>query len=223
MSSVVTEIERPDPDTVERFAGLPVAILADVTRAPTAMDHEITPVAPDTDLVGTAVTVRAPPRDNLMIHKAVTLAEPGDVLVVDAGGFAEGAVWGDLLSTSAMAQNLAGTVVDGAVRDRSDIAELGYPVYSRHVSPKNCDKVAAGEINVPIECGGCVVEPGDIVVGDSEGVAVVNPVDAAAVADRADAKLEREASIREAVTDGEYIYDLLGLEATYEELDLDEG
>lgn len=223
MPAVVTDIERPATDLVDRFEALPVAVLADVTGSPTAMDHGITRVAPSRGMVGTAVTVRAPPRDNLMVHKAVTLAEPGDVIVVDAGGFAEGAVWGDLLSTSATAQGLSGTVVDGAVRDRADIADLGYPVYSRSVSPKNCDKVAAGEINVPIECGGRVVEPGDIVVGDGDGVAVVDPEAAPGIADRARAKLAREEEIREAVTDGAYIYDLLDLEATYAGLDLEEG
>ena len=223
MPAVVTDFDRPDEELVDRFEPLPVAVLADVTGSPTAMDHGITPVAPAPAMVGTAVTVRTPARDNLMVHKAVTLAEPGDVIVVDTGGFTEGAVWGDLLSTSATVQGLSGTVVDGAVRDRADIADLGYPVFSRALSPKNCDKVAGGEINVPIDCGGRVVNPGDIIVGDGDGVAVVDPAAAPAIADRARAKLDREEEIREAVSEGAYIYDLLDLEATYGELDLEEN
>lgn len=205
-------VNRPTPERVTAIADVPTSILADVTESTrTVMDHEIKPVGP-TSMAGTALTVRAPPGDNLTVHKAVTLAQPGDVLIVDAGGDYETAIWGELLSTSAAAHELAGTVVDGAVRDVAEIDELGYPVYARAVCPKPPEKANADAINVPVTCGGLDVSPGDVVVGDAEGVAVVAPEDVPRVREEAVAKLKREDELKSSIADGAYLYDLLGLE-----------
>jgi regulator of RNase E activity RraA len=124
-------------------------------------------------LCGLAVTVRARPADNLMVHKALQVAAPGDIIVVDTCGSTTTAVFGDLMCTTAAAKKLGGIVVDGAIRDVEGITKLGYPAFSRTVSPGSCDKDGPGEINIPVSCGGVVVSPGDIVVGDRNGVVVV--------------------------------------------------
>jgi len=124
-------------------------------------------------LCGIAVTVNARPADNLMVHKAMEIAAPGDVIVVHTGGNTTSAVFGELMGTSAVAAGLGGLVVDGAVRDIPALAALRFPVFSRSVCAGGCDKDGPGEINVPIACGNAVVMPGDLVVGDDDGVAVV--------------------------------------------------
>jgi regulator of RNase E activity RraA len=116
-----------------------------------------------------------------MVHKALQIAEPGDIVVVSTGGNSTNAVFGDLMCTSAVAAKLGGIVVDGAIRDVDGIARLRFPAYSRAVSPGACDKDGPGEINVSIACGGVVVAPGDIVLGDADGVVVVPRADVAAV------------------------------------------
>lgn len=204
-------VDRPPDELVDGLRDLPTAVIADVAGGGTIVDHEIKPVAPATT-VGTALTVRTAPGDNLPIHEALTVASPGDVLVVDAGGDVETALWGELLSTSAAAHDLAGTVLDGATRDAAAIDELGYPVFARAVCPRPPVKADAGSIGVPVTCGGVEVSPGDVVVGDGDGVAVVDPAHAEAVADDAAAKLEREGELASRAADGEYLYDVLGLD-----------
>jgi regulator of RNase E activity RraA len=124
-------------------------------------------------LCGLAVTVNSRPADNLMVHKALQVAQPSDIVVVATSGNTASAVFGELMCHTAVAQRLGGIIVDGAIRDVPAIARLGLPAYSRSVSPGSCDKDGPGEINVPISCGNTVVSPGDIVVGDEDGVAVV--------------------------------------------------
>jgi len=124
-------------------------------------------------LCGIAITVNARPADNLMVHKALQLAQMGDVVVVSTGGNVANAVFGELMCRTAVAGALGGIVVDGAIRDVDGITALGFPAFSRTVCPGSCDKDGPGEINVPISCGGIVVQPGDLVVGDRDGIAVV--------------------------------------------------
>jgi regulator of RNase E activity RraA len=124
-------------------------------------------------LCGLAVTVNARPADNLMVHKALQVAQPGDIVVVSTGGNITSAVFGELMCRTAVAARLGGLVVDGAIRDVEGITALGFPAYSRSVSPGACDKDGPGEINVPISCGGTVVAAGDLIVGDRDGIAVV--------------------------------------------------
>lgn len=143
-------------------------------------------------LCGFAVTVNARPADNLMIHKALAVATPGDIVVVSTGGNTTSAVFGELMCHTASAAKLGGIVVDGAIRDVERITALKFPAYSRSVSPGSCDKDGPGEINVPISCGGTVVSPGDIVVGDNDGVAVVPAADAVQVLELVADLMERE-------------------------------
>lgn len=172
----------------------------------------IGPLNPQARLLGTAYTVRPWPGDNLTLHYALKHAQPGDVLVVDGGGRSDIALWGELMSLCAREQRLAGLVVDGAVRDKDVLEQLDFPVYARAVTPRGPLKVAMGQVNLPVNCGGVVVQPGDLLIGDADGVVVVP-------ADRADNVLTTALSIaakeqwlQEQIKTGAVLFDLLGLD-----------
>ena len=158
--------------TLEAFADLSSATVADAMGRFNFMDFEIRSRS-GKPLCGLAVTVNTRPGDNLMVHKAIDVAQPGDILVVATLGGVNAAVFGDLMCRAATAKKLGGIVVDGAIRDVDCIASLEFPAFSRAVSPGSCDKDGPGEVNVPIACGGAVVMAGDIVIGDEDGVVVV--------------------------------------------------
>lgn len=159
-------------ELLERFRGMASSNLADAMGRFNFMDPGIR-ARSSLPLCGLVVTVNARPADNLMVHKALQMATPGDIVVVSTGGNTTSAVFGELMCHTASAARLGGIVVDGAIRDVEGITRLGFPAFSRSVSPGSCDKDGPGEINVPICCGGAVVSPGDVVVGDADGVAVV--------------------------------------------------
>jgi regulator of RNase E activity RraA len=169
---ILTGLPRPDANVVEQFQGLASSNLADVMGRFHFMDPGIL-MRTGLPVCGVALTVSARPADNLMIHKALELAGPGDVVVVNTCGNVTSAVFGELMGNSAVAAGLGGIIVDGAVRDVAALAGLRLPAFSRSVCAGGCDKDGPGEINVPIACGNTVVMPGDIVVGDADGVAVV--------------------------------------------------
>jgi regulator of RNase E activity RraA len=176
---------------VDRLRGLPSSILADAMGRFGFMDAGIRHRT-GLPLCGRAVTVQCRPADNLMVHKALQGARPGDVLVIRTGGNTANAVFGELMAQAAVALKIGGIVVDGAIRDVDGIARLGLPAFSRSVSPGACDKDGPGEINVAIACGGVVVAPGDVVVGDPDGVVVVPRQDVAVVLQTVDHLIERE-------------------------------
>ena len=183
---------RLDAALIEQFRGLASSNIADAMGRFGFMDPGIRPRTAR-PLCGLAVTVNARPADNLMVHKALQVAQPGDIVVVCTGGNLTSAVFGELMCTTAAAARLGGIVVDGAVRDVDGIARLDFAAFSRTVSPGACDKDGPGEINVPVSCGGTVVAPGDIVVGDGDGVAVVPRAHAAEVLVEVRALMQREA------------------------------
>jgi 4-hydroxy-4-methyl-2-oxoglutarate aldolase len=143
-------------------------------------------------MCGLAVTVNARPADNLMIHKALQVADAGDIVVVNTCGNMTSAVFGELMCNTAVAKKLGGIVVDGAIRDIDGLTALGFPAFSRTVCAGGCDKDGPGEINVPISCGGTVVSPGDIIVGDRDGVVVVPRADAEEILALVKDLMERE-------------------------------
>jgi len=163
---------RLDAALLGRFQGLATPNLADAMGRFNFMDAGIQSRT-GLPLFGLAVTVNARPADNLMIHKALQVAAPGDIVVVNTCGNTTSAVFGELMCNTAVAAKLGGIVVDGAIRDVDGLIALGFPAFSRTVCAGGCDKDGPGEINVPISCGGTVVMPGDIVVGDRDGLVVV--------------------------------------------------
>lgn len=169
------EIERPRPETIEALSLFDTPAISDLMNRLYAMVSPIRNLTdPELSLIGPACTVKVYPGDNLMVHKALDLAEPGDVIVVDASSSSLTAVLGDLVSTKARHRRISGFVVDGLIRDLPGIRALGdFPVFARDVTPIGPLHRGPGEINYPISAGGIVVHPGDVIVGDLNGVVVV--------------------------------------------------
>jgi regulator of RNase E activity RraA len=188
---IIQTVPRPPVDLVDAFKGKASSNLADAMGRFHFMDPGIVNRT-GFPLCGVAVTVNARPGDNLMIHKALEVATPGDVVVVSTNGNTTSAVFGELMGHTAVGAELGGIVVDGAIRDVDGLRALELPAFSRSVTPGGGDKDGPGEINVPVSCGNTVVLPGDIVVGDEDGVAVVPREEAAEVLDRVHALEERE-------------------------------
>jgi len=155
---------------VQAYNGIPVANISDCMTRMTAAGPRLRPMHKGGYLVGPALTVKTRPGDNLMIHKALTMAQPGDVIVVDAGGDLTNSLFGELMVTTAMSRRVAGVVLDGAVRDSEMIAQGSFPLYAAGVTHRGPYKDGPGEINVPIAIDGMVVHPGDLMVGDADGL-----------------------------------------------------
>jgi len=199
---IIADVPRPPADIVEAFRAKASSNLADAMGRFHFMDPGIVSRT-GFPLCGVAVTVNARPGDNLMVHKALEVAQPGDVIVVSTNGNTTSALFGELMGHTAVGANLGGIVVDGAIRDVEGLKALGFPAFSRTVTPGGCDKDGPGEINVPIACGNTPVMPGDIVVGDEDGVAVVPREDAAEVLELVRALEEREKKRIAAIQAGE--------------------
>ena len=180
---IFTKIKRADKELVEAFRGIPSSNTNDEMNRLFCMNSNMTLMnpRPGLSMVGTAFTVKAPIGDNLFLHYALDLAEPGDIIVVDGGGYANRSFAGEIMMTFAQKKGIAGVVVDGCMRDSDGMKNLTMPVYSVGVTPQGPYKNGPGEINVPVSCAGQVVFPGDILVGDEDGIVVIRKEDAAEV------------------------------------------
>jgi RraA family protein len=167
------EIERPPASLVQMFREFETPDISDILNRMYTMRSDIRNMVNDAPLVGPACTVKVFPGDNLMVHKALDAAKPGDVVVVDTSGSERNAVLGDLVANKAKHRGFAGFIVDGLVRDLPGLIEAGLPVYARGVTPFGPLHRGPGELNYTVSCGGIVVNPGDIVVADRSGIAVV--------------------------------------------------
>jgi regulator of RNase E activity RraA len=199
---IVDGVERTPVQLVEAFRGKAAPNVGDAMGRFHFMDPEIVSRT-GLPLCGVAVTVSARPGDNLMVHKALEVARPGDVVVVSTNGNTTSAVFGELMGHTAVGAKLGGVVVDGAIRDVEGLKALGLAAFSRTVTPGGCDKDGPGEINVPVSCGNTVVMPGDVVLGDEDGVVVVPREDATEVLERVRALEEREQTRIAAIKGGE--------------------
>ena len=196
--------EKTDEALVALFDGLPTAIISDNLNRMTGTWGLAPMHAPGTLLMGAALTVRTRPGDNLMIHKALQLGGPGDVLVIDGGGALDRALFGDIMKNVARMRGFAGVVIDGAIRDAIAYRTDSYPCYARGVCHRGPYKDGPGEINVPVTIGGMVVNPGDIVVGDDDGLVFITPAEAAMVAEASRKKAASEAATLEAIAARRY-------------------
>jgi len=199
-------IERPARAVVEGFAPFDTPDISDLMNRLYTMSSDIHCVTTvDGRILGPACTVKVFPGDNLMVHKSLDVARPGDVVVVDASASTTFAVLGDLVSTKARHRGIAGFVVDGLVRDLPDIQALGdFPVFARGVSPIGPLHRGPGEVNFPVSAGGIVVHPGDLVVGDRNGVVVVPREYCAALLDRLQTQADAQRDYVRAVAAGEF-------------------
>ncbi len=203
---IFTNVERPDRTLVERFRGIPSSNINDMMNRLYNTDASIKSLN-HLPMLGTAITVRVPLGDNLMFHRALDIAQPGDVLVVDGGGCMERSLAGEIMITYAEKKGLAGIVVNGALRDLDGILRSSMPVYAKGITPQGPFKNGPGEINVPVCCGGVVVLPGDILVGDLDGVVVIRKDDAPYIIDKAQEKLAKETKKLSAYAEGRVNYE----------------
>jgi RraA family protein len=202
---VIRDIARISPELVARAAQFPSSILADVAGRRGALSSRIAPLAPSMRLAGTALTVEVRPGDNLMIHAAMAMAKPGDVLVIDGKGDESSALMGEIMVSQCMAVGIAGVIVYGAVRDTEAIRELGFPMYATGANPNGPTKLVPGRINWPVSVGGVTVQPGDLVVADADGVVVVEPAKVLAVLEQAKQKLADETARLEGIRNGDQL------------------
>ena len=188
----------------EQFRALPVANVGDCMSRMTAGGARLRPMHGGGYMAGPALTVKVRPGDNLLVHKALQMAVPGDVIIVDAGGDLTNAIIGEIMVGDAVRRRLGGIVIDGAVRDANAIRSGSFPVFAAGVTHRGPYKNGPGEINVPVSVGGMVVNPGDIVVGDQDGLLAIPQDGVEALIDKARAHLDAEAATIRAMKEGRW-------------------
>jgi 4-hydroxy-4-methyl-2-oxoglutarate aldolase len=212
MVHVIHNIRRPDPAVIATLGKLSTSTIHEAQGRIGAMVHTIRPVSPGMKCCGPACTVRSHGGDNLMLHKAIYVAQPGDVIVHDGDDWLESNVWGEVMTTGALQRGVVGFVTNGAVRDIAAIQAKGFAVFAQAISMKWNVKASLGTVNHPIVCGGVAINPGDIVVGDDDGVVVVPLERAAEVLQKALEREAREAALMEQLKAGKSTVELLGLD-----------
>lgn len=208
---IVRTITRADRGAIERLGACGVATVHEAQGRTGLLRPYMRPIYPAARVAGSAVTVLCGAGDNLMLHAALAVVQPGDVLVVSTVTESTEGMFGDLLAESCRALGVAGLVIDAGVRDITDITALGFPVWSRAISAQGTTKTFAGSVNVPIVCAGAPVSPGDVVIGDADGVVIVPRDTVPAVVAAADPRLVKEQATRERLRAGELGLDIYGL------------
>jgi len=202
MVHVIHTIQRVPIELVIEYKKLSSATVYEASGGRGALSANIKPIAPDMFVCGPAVTVRVRPGDNLMLHKAIYVAQPGDVLVADAEGFTEAGAWGEIMAVAAQARGIAGLVFNGAVRDAQAVTELGFPVFSRGLCIKRTEKISLGPINHTLILDNVTICPGDLILGDRDGVVVVSREDAAVILQASKDREEKERTMKERLRRG---------------------
>ena len=208
-----TEITRPGPKLIARLAGHDAAKVADAMAGYGVAHHEIKPLRSDMRVCGPAVTVLTRPGDALYVQRVIDLIQLGDVVVIDAGGYRDVSVIGERLAYFMKLKGVAGIVVDGAIRDSAGIVAEGISTFCRSCCIRVFGSKGPGAINVPVTCGGVVVNPGDIVLGDCDGIVIVPREDAARIADLADVHLAGELERVKQIEAGGTVTEVFGLAA----------
>lgn len=199
------DTERVAPELVARAAKFQASILADVAGRRGTLNGRIAPLSRSMKLAGPAITVEVRPGDNLMIHAAMAIAKPGDVLVIDGKGDQTCALMGAIMTNQCIAMGLAGIVVDAAIRDAEELIALGFPVFSVGTNPNGPTKLVPGRVNWPVSLGGVTVHPGDLIVGDADGVVVIERESVAALLPLAQKKLDDETKRIQGIVEGKQL------------------
>jgi len=215
---VVRNIDRADPAVIDQLGAAGTATVHEGIGRRGYLGPDIMPIQQDVKVGGSAVTVSCHPGDNLMIHAAVEVCQRGDVLVVTTTAPSTHGGFGDLLATSLMARGVRGLVIDAGVRDTSDLRQMGFPVWTRHVSCQGTVKATPGSVNVPIVMGEQAIQPGDVVCADDDGVVIVARAEADWALAQAQGRLEKEAATRARLEAGELGLDFYGLRSKLDEL-----
>jgi 4-hydroxy-4-methyl-2-oxoglutarate aldolase len=214
---IYLDIPRPPRPLVDAFAEIGVADVYEDVGAEMRIDSAILPLWFSARVVGPALTVLNAPGDTLMLHRALALSQPGDVVVLTSYAPNPSAVWGKLVTTCARARGIAGAIIDGCARDTADIRAAHFPVWTRSISPHGSTRQGPGCINVPVICGGVRVNPGDLILADDDGILVVPADRIALVLEKAKARVAREEEMLSELATGRTPYDVWNLEQAVKE------
>jgi 4-hydroxy-4-methyl-2-oxoglutarate aldolase len=215
---IVRNIPRADAEIIRALGEQGVATAHEAQARTGLMRPYMRPIYPAARIAATAVTVSCQPGDNLMIHAAIEVCRPGDVLVVAPTSESTDGMFGELLATSCQAHGIAGLVIDAGVRDVADLTEMGFPVWAKAISAQGTVKASPGSVNIDVVCAGATVRPGDVIVGDQDGVVVVRREEAAEVARLGAERIAKEQNNRKRLRAGELGVDFYGLRAKLAEL-----
>jgi len=219
MSGVVyKKIKRTKKEIIEEFKKIPTTIVSDAMNRTNAMKASIKPLIENIHIAGSAITVKCMVGNNIMTHQAIYLAEPGDVIVIDARGHVDTSVWGGVQTLACKSRGILGVVIDGSIRDVRDIKKLQYPVFCSGVVPAGPHKGWGDSVNIPIQCGGVPVNPGDIIIGDDDGVVVIPRNEAEEVFKKAKNRIEIEEKWIVGVKKGKTTLELIGLDKKIKEM-----
>lgn len=220
MRRIINERENmPSQELLEGYRELlavysPSCVVADAQERAGVMHSYIKPIDTETRFAGAALTVRLEPGNQVDCLDALSVAQPGDVIVVDAAGETETSIWGGLMAGLCQMKGVVGAVVDGGIRDTDEIRDLGFYIFAKSIVPRATHTITSGrmepiEVNVPIQCAGVIVNPGDIVIGDEVGVTVVPLLIAEEILEKAQAQAEQEEKTRSAIQEGKTVDQLL--------------
>ena len=215
---IIRSIERASAAAVEALGRAGVATVHEAQGRTGLMRPYMRPIYPAARLAGTAVTISIAPGDNLMIHASIEVCKPGDVLVVAPTSECTDGYFGELLGVSCQAHGIAGLIIDAGVRDTAELSAMSFPVWSKAVSSQGTVKNVPGDVNIPVVCAGALVNPGDVIVGDADGVVVVAREAAERVAKASEQRIAKEEKTRQRLRNGELGLDFYGLRAKLAEL-----
>jgi 4-hydroxy-4-methyl-2-oxoglutarate aldolase len=218
MVHVFTQIARPDPKLVEAFRDLGAATVYEASGRRGSVDPRIKPLARGIRVLGPAFTVECHPKDNLMLHKALQVAQPGDIIVAATDGYPDAGYFGDLMATSAMTRQVGGLAIDGCVRDSAEIIEMGFPIFCRGTCMRGTVKQTLGSVNHPVLFGAVVVNPGDLVLGDDDGIVVIPRSKLEEVMEATRLRVENEREKAAALKQGISSVELSKLDQVFERL-----
>jgi len=210
MVHVIRNIPRIPIDLVNQYKELSSATVHEASGGKGALSSRIKPISPEMKMCGPVVTVKLQPCDNLMLHKAIYVAEKGDVIVADAGGFMEAGAWGEIMAVAAQHRGIGGFVFNGTVRDSHAMSEMGFPVFCCGLSIKGTGKISLGLINHRLNLDNVTIDPGDLILGDRDGLVIVKQKEAHEVLEKSMAREEKEKGIKERLRKGESTLSIYG-------------
>ena len=216
--TIVRQIQRADEGAITTLGALGVATVHEAQGRSGLMRPYMRPIYPAARAAGSAITVLCQPGDNLMIHAAMEVCRPGDILVVTTTSESTDGMFGELLAVSCRAHGVVGLVIDAGVRDVADLTTMEFPVWAKAISAQGTVKATAGSVNVPVVCAGAIIHPGDVIVGDVDGVVVVPRASAAEAARLSEERVAKEEKSRQRLRAGELGLDFYGLRGKLAEL-----